>query len=78
MRDSGLIVILRGAPQYPANVRPPTAVARRMRIAGAICVRMMYAMRYDPLNRTAFERERAADRQKIFNCFRNFITAMGK
>src|SRR5919112_471406 len=78
MSDGGLVVILSRAPQYPTNVRPPTTIARRVRIAGTICVRMVYAMRHYPLNWPTFERQRAARRKKIFDCLRNFITAMGQ
>src|ERR1041385_4424142 len=71
--ESGLIVVLRGTAQNPTDVCPPAAIARSVRIAEAIGVRMVYAMRYDPLNRSALNCERAARHQKIFNCFRYFI-----
>jgi hypothetical protein len=71
-------MILSGAPQYPTNVRPPTSVARRVRISWVICVRVMYTMRYNPLNRPTFESHRAARRQKVFNYSGNFITAMSQ
>jgi len=54
------------ADQNPTDVRPPTAIARRMRIAFVIGVRVMYAMRGDPVDRTAFERQRATQREEIF------------
>src|SRR6185369_13932305 len=77
-RDGGVIMILSRAPQYPTNVRPPTAIAWRVRVADTICVRMVYAVRHYPLNWPTLERERAAGHKKIFNRFRNFITAMGQ
>src|SRR6185503_6129181 len=60
------------------HMRPPTTIARRVRVAGTISVRMVYAMRHHPLNRPALERQRAARRKKVFNWFWNFITAMGQ
>src|ERR1043165_6807823 len=57
---------------------PPAAMAWRMRIACAISVGVVYAMRHYPLNGTTFESERAAGDEKVFNQFRHFVTAMGK
>ena len=45
----------------------PTDAAGRMRIAGVICVRVMDAMRYHPIDCSALEREQSAKRQKIFD-----------
>ena len=78
MSDGGLVVILSRAPQYPTNVCPPAAMAWRMWIARAICVRMVYAVRHYPLNWTTFERHRAASDQKVFNEFRHLVTAVGQ
>src|ERR1043166_6255235 len=58
--EGGLVVFLCRAAQNPTDVCPPTAIAGRMRIPGAIGVRMMYAVRHYPLNRSTFKRERAA------------------
>src|SRR6267142_2495594 len=47
-----------------------------MRIAFLIRILMMHAMRGHPGNRPAFDRERAAGRQNIFDPFRSFVPAM--
>src|SRR5688572_2626465 len=47
-----------------------------MRVACTICVRMMYAVRYHPLDWTTFESHRAASHQKIFDEFRDLVTAV--
>jgi hypothetical protein len=49
-----------------------------MRIARTICVRMMYAVRYYPLDWTTFESHRAASHQKVFDEFRDLVTAVGQ
>src|ERR1051325_5460389 len=74
--NGGSIVILRSAAKNPADVCPPAAVARRVRVALAIRVRMMDAVRRDPLNRSAFDRQRTANNQKVFDQFWDFVTSM--
>jgi hypothetical protein len=69
-------VILSGAPQDPTHVCPPTAIAWRVRVAGTICVRVVYAVRHGPLNWSTLECDRAARHKKICNGFWNFISAM--
>ena len=76
MLKHGLIVTLRAAPQNPTDMRPPAAIARRMRVAIAIRVRMMDSMRCDPLYRTTLYCQRAADYQEVFDGFGNFISSM--
>ena len=49
-----------------------------MRIARAICVRVMYAVRRYPLNWTTFKGHCAAGHEKVFNYFRHFITAVSE
>ena len=71
-------MILCGAPQYPTDMCPPAAVAWRVRIARAISVRMMYAVSHQPLNGTAFESQRPAGNEKVFNELRYFVTAVSK
>ena len=71
-------MILCRAPQYPTNVCPPAAIAWRMWIVLAICVRMMYAVRHYPLDWTTFEGHCAASHEKVFNHFRHFVTAVGQ
>ena len=60
------VVVVGFAEENPAHVRPPGAIAGRMRIAGLIGFLMMDAMRGDPENGSAFERQRAADGEEIF------------
>ena len=71
-------MILCRAAQDPTDVRPPAAIARRMGVAVSIRVRMMNAMCGDPLNRAAFERQRAADNQKIFDWLWYAVSAMSE
>ena len=47
-----------------------------MRIAFFVGVLVMHAVRGDPDDRPAFERERAANGQKIFNPVRSLVSAM--
>ena len=49
---------------------------RRVRIAFLIGMLMMDAVRGDPEDRSAFERERAADRQEIFHPLRSLVAAV--
>src|SRR3979490_2614338 len=72
----GLVLELRCAGQDPTNVGPPASVARRVRIALFIGMRMMNAMRRGPLYRSTFEREGATEDQKVLDNFRYFIAAM--
>src|SRR5438132_11874631 len=67
---------MRSAAQNPTNMRPPATIARRMRVAGLVSMRMMDAMRRDPLNRTTFDRQHATGHEEIFNHFRHFVTTM--
>ena len=46
---------VRGAAQNPTDMRPPATIARRMRVAGLVSMRVMDAMRRNPLNRTTFD-----------------------
>jgi hypothetical protein len=76
--SGGLIVILCSSKQYPTDVRPQSAVARRMWITLAICVGVMYAVRRNPLNGSTFERQASAGHKKVFNQLRAFVTAVSK
>ena len=66
------------AGQDPSHVGPESAVARRVRIAFFVRILVMLAMRGDPENRSAFERQRSAGGQEIFDPFRSFVAAMGE
>lgn len=76
--EGRLIMILCGATQDPTHVRPPAAIARRVRIAVSIRMRMMNAMCGDPLNGSAFERQRSTDNQKIFDWLWHAVSAMSE
>src|SRR5689334_4330442 len=54
-------------------MRPPHAVAWRMRIAVVIGLLMVDAMRSDPGDGSTFEREATANRQKVFEETRCFV-----
>ena len=54
-------------------MRPPAAIARRMWISGQVRVLVVYAVGGDPGDRPALERQRAANREKVFERPRDFI-----
>ena len=60
------VVVLRLAEDDPADVRPEPADARRVRVVRLVGVLMVQAVGGDPEDRSAFERQRAADRQEVF------------
>ena len=64
------------AGQDPSHVRPPGAFARRVRVAFTVGLLMVDAMRRDPENRTAFERQRAAEGQEILDPFVGLVAAV--
>jgi hypothetical protein len=66
------------AARDPAHVRPPFAVARRMRIARLVGMAMMDAVRPDPEDRSAFERHRGEDGEQVFHPFRCLVGPMGE
>ena len=70
------VVVHRLAGEDPAHVRPVGAFARRVRIAFVIRMLMMNAMRGDPEDRSALERERAAHRQEVLDPLRRLVAAM--
>ncbi len=68
--------MLRVAAHNPTDMCPPTAVSRCMRIADAVRMGVVNAVRRDPLDRAAFERQRPAANQKIFDELWHFVAAM--
>ncbi len=52
------------------------AVVGRMWIAFFIRILVMHAVRRNPRNRPAFNRQRAARRQYVFHPFRSLVSAM--
>ena len=65
--EGGGVLPERVANENPAGVRPPLAVARRVRIAIVIGKLMMLAMVGDPLQRAAFHRGHSANGEQIFH-----------
>ena len=53
--------VQRLAEKNPARVRPPSALARRVRIAFLVAQLVMYAVRGNPEDRPALERQRGAN-----------------
>jgi hypothetical protein len=47
-----------------------------VRISLPISVRVVHAVGRSPFDRAALQRQRAANREKVFDCFRNLITTM--
>src|SRR5258708_10352171 len=66
------------AMQYPAHVRPPSAIAWRVRVARLIRVLMVHSMHGHPVDRTALERHRATDRHGILKPLGRGKTSVGK
>ena len=62
----------------PSHVRPPTAIARAVRIAFPVAGLMMDAVRADPEDRSTLESECGTGGEEIFNPFWNFVSAMGQ
>src|SRR4030095_12817679 len=62
-RENRCVVMEAFAEEDPTHVRPPGAFARRVRVAFLVGLLMMDAMRRDPEDRTALERQRSAEGQ---------------
>ena len=60
--QDSFIVYLRRACENPSHVRPPAAVARRVRVSFAVSVRVVYAVCDDPIDGAAFKGQRPAER----------------
>ncbi len=60
----------------PADVRPPGAFARRVRIAFVVGMLVVDAVRRDPEDRPALERERAAPRQEVLDPLVGLVAAV--
>ena len=76
--ERGLTVVLCGTAKNPADVSPPAAVPRRVRIALLVRVRVMNPMCGYPLNWPTFQSQRAARHQKVFHDPGHVITAVSK
>src|SRR5260370_28476940 len=69
---------VKGSMQYPAHVRPPFTIARRVRIARLVRVLMVHAMHSHPVDGTALEGHRAADCHGIVQPLGRSKTSMGE
>src|SRR5437588_2679287 len=74
--DGCAVVLLRRAAENPTDVRPPSPVARAVRVGGSVRVRVVNPVGRDPLDRAAFERERGAEREEIFDPLRRLVAAV--
>ena len=70
------VVVVRVAEEDPAHVGPEPAVARRVRIAVVVGVLMVHAVRGDPEDRPALERQRAAEREEVLERLRRLVAAV--
>ena len=69
---------MKRAVQNPAHVRPPFAIARRVRVAGLVRVLMVHAMHGHPVDGTALKRHRAANRHGVLQPLGRGKTSMGE
>jgi hypothetical protein len=60
------------------RLRPPSALAGRMRVALLVAQLMMDAMGGHPEDRPSFQSQRGADGHPILQPFGDFVAAMGK
>src|SRR5579864_4749067 len=65
-KQSGGMVVQRAPGHDPAHVRPQPAIAGRMRIAFHVSILVMDAMRCYPEKRAAFQGQRGAEGNEIF------------
>ena len=76
LRHQAGVVVLRLPDENPAHVSPPGAIARRMWVAGLVGFLMVNAVRGNPENRPAFQRQGSANREAILEPSRNSIGTM--
>ncbi len=68
--------VQRLAKQNPAGVRPPAALARRVRVAFLIAELVMDAMRRHPEYGATFKRHRGEDAHHVFDPLGSLVAAM--
>src|SRR5260370_35833276 len=73
LRHQWGVAMLALSNQKPAHVSPPSAVTRRMRVAGLIGFLVVDSMCRNPENRSTLERQRAANGKKILKRQRHLI-----
>jgi len=77
--EEGIDLVVHGlAGKDPSHVGPDAAFARRVRVAFFIRILVMFAVRGDPEDRSAFEGQGCAGGQEIFDPFWSFVAAMRK
>jgi hypothetical protein len=70
-------MIVQSAPSHdPTHVRPESTITRRVRIAFHVSILVMDPVRRDPEKRAAFQRQRGAEGDEIFEPFIGLETAM--
>src|SRR5271165_3388182 len=72
------VLAQRIASQDPTGMRPPLAIARRVRITFLVRELVVFAMDGHPEKWTAFHSRRAADRKKVLKPLRCHERAMGE
>src|SRR5438309_3490685 len=75
-QQSGGMVVQRPTGHDPAHVRPEPAIARGVRITFHVSILMMDAMRCHPEKRAAFQRQRGAEGDEIFEPFISLESAV--
>ena len=70
------VVMQRPAEDDPACMRPEPAMARRVGILVGIGVLVVAAMRRDPVDRSALQRQRAAEREKVLQPLGHLVAAV--
>jgi hypothetical protein len=68
--------VLSIAEYNPTHVRPEAAIVRRMGIAGLVGILVVHAVGGNPKNRSAFERQRSANRKEVFDELRYPVRTM--
>jgi hypothetical protein len=76
LRHHGGVAVMRVAKHDPSHVRPEAAVTRRMRVAVLVGVLVVHAVRRHPEDGAPLERERAAHREEVLECFRCLVAAV--
>jgi hypothetical protein len=75
-KQRGGMIVQRTPGNDPAHVRPEAAIARGVRVTFHISVLVMDAVRGHPEKWTAFQRQRCADGNEIFEPFISLESAM--
>ena len=77
-RQRGALGVHGLAQDHPADMRPPWAFFRCMRIAGVVAVLVMYPVHRDPEDRSALKSKCGADGHHILDPLGSLKAAMGE